>query len=363
MKAQQTRFIVKIVALFAFIPCALSIAQQSALASTAAVGILRVKPKKLNLKVNLSKFSAKTKEVLVTNVGNADLNVTFGNETPPFKVACSCTKATIPPKQSVGALIAFQPTAAGKYTATFSIESDAGKGPANITLALTGIAKGIAPSSSAAVEGTVTANGNPIGNSTVNLYAAGDNRTNSDAALILSASADSDGKFAFKQIHCPTPDSQIYVTAAGGTPAGCSASNDKLALMAALGNCSDLQGGQDVVVNELTTAASVDALASYVLNNGLPAVGSPSTEANQLANAFVAAQRAESSAINAPLTSALAACAQCGGTAGAACQSLAACSADSVVSGTCAESLRQADTLQAAFSVEGSPVINPAQNE
>jgi hypothetical protein len=150
------------------------------------------------------------------------------------------------------------------------------------------------------------------------------------------------------------------VTAAGGTPAGCGASNDKLALMAALGSCSDLQDGGEVAVNELSTAAAVDALTPYVLNNGLPAVGSRSTDANLLANAFAEAQRAEASLINAPLADALAACAQCGGSQNTACQTLAGCgSADSVISGSCGEASLQPDTLQAAFSIEGSPVIDP----
>ncbi|HKF28376.1 MAG TPA: hypothetical protein VKB29_04065 [Candidatus Binataceae bacterium] len=153
MKAAQARFIVKIVAGFTFIPCALAIAQHSTLASAAPVGILRVKPKKTQLLVESLQVFIENQGRPRDNVGNADLTVIFGNETLPFKVACSCTKEIIAPKQSVAALIAFQPTAPGKYTATFSIESDAGKGPVNITLALTGIAKGQAPSSSAAVEG------------------------------------------------------------------------------------------------------------------------------------------------------------------------------------------------------------------
>lgn len=361
MNTPKALLVVKTLGLITFMACTLpAMAQQASPATSAVVGILRVKPKKLTFNLNLSKISAKTREVLVTNVGKANLNVIFGGETAPFKVACSCTKDTIAPKQSVAALIAFQPTTAGKYNATFVITSDAGKGPAEVILALTGIAKGTPPSSSTAIKGAVTANGNPISNSTVNLYAAGDNQTDSDAALVLSVASDSDGRFEFSQIHCPAPTSQIYVIAAGGTPTGCGASNDKLALMAALGNCSDLQGGEEVTVNELSTAASVDALAPYVLNNGLPAVGSRSTDANQLANAFAEAQRAAAAPINAPLTDALAACAQCGGSQSAACQTLTGCnSADSVISGTCGETSLQSDTLQAAFSAEGSPVIDP----
>jgi hypothetical protein len=357
--------LVKIVMIFAFVACALpALAQQSSPQAGAAVGMLRVKPKKLNFKLNLSKTSAKTKEVLVTNVGTADLTVVFGQEMAPFKVACSCTKDTIAPKQSVAALIAFQPTAAGKYSATFDITSDAGKGPANVTLALHGDATGEQPPSSTAVKGSITANGNPVSNSTVNLYAAGDNQTNSDASLILSVSSDSNGRFAFRQVHCPTPESEIYVTASGGMAAGCGASDDKLALMAALGNCSDLPSGQDVAVNELSTAASVNALAPYVLNNRLPVVGSRSTNANLLANAFVEAERAEGSQTNAPLTDALAACAQCGGRASAACQTLMVCgNSDSIVSGACTEPSPQSDTLQAAFSAEGSPAVVPIASQ
>src|SRR5262249_42704867 len=148
--------------------------------------------------------------------------------------------------------------------------------------------------------------------------------------LLLSASSDSNGRFVFDQIHCPSPAAQVYITAAGGLSEGCVVSNDKLTLMAALGKCSDLQSGAHVAVNQLSTAASVNALAPYVQNKRLPTVGSRLTNANQLANAFAEAQHNEVSPSSASLSDALAACARCWGSGSAACESLMAISGDSV---------------------------------
>lgn len=124
----------------------------------------------------------------------------------------------------------------------------------------------------------------PIYNATVKLYAAGTSGYGSAATLLATATTDQNGAFQFTKLAtgstsgtgpsgsswaCPTanPDPQIYITAIGGNTQGtypATTNNAASALMAALGPCSTLTSSTQVVVNELTTAATVFALAQYM---------------------------------------------------------------------------------------------------
>lgn len=331
-----------------------AMAQDTPAAKAPAVGVLNVSPKTLNFSnLNLKKHSAKSKYIHVTNKGNAPLNVSFGDETAPFAVACSCTQVTLPPHKGVGVLIAFQPTSHGRYTGTFAISSDAGKGPANVSVNLRGSATGTPPSSSSAVSGAVTGNQKPVSNATVNLMAAGDDTSNSGSTLLFSTTTDSQGRFSFLNVHCPSPNSQIFVTSAGGIPSGCMTQNNALGFMAVLGTCSEMLANEQLPVNETSTAASAAALAPFVSNTNPPQVGSATTNSNQLANAFASAQQSAAGPVvpanvNA-LSEQLTGCAQCGSSV-LSCQSLLSCGeAGSTCSGG-----SMSNTLQAAFAASGS---------
>ncbi|MEI9979702.1 MAG: NHL repeat-containing protein [Edaphobacter sp.] len=63
-----------------------------------------------------------------------------------------------------------------------------------------------------------------------------------------------------------------------------SVNNSLLAMMAALGSCGSITSGETVIVNEVTTVASVAALAAFYSSGGN--VGTSSTNAAGLANAF-----------------------------------------------------------------------------
>jgi len=340
------------VAVFASAP---AMAEDVPAAKAPAVGILSVSPKTLNFaNLNLKKHSSKSKYILVLNKGRAPLQVTFGSETSPFAVACSCTQVTLPPHKAVGVLIAFQPTSDGRFNGTFEIDSNAGKGPQDIVVNLKGRATGTPPASSSSVSGTVTGNQKPVSNATVNLMAAGDDTTHSGSALLFSTKTDSQGHFSFLNVHCPSPGSQIFVTSAGGIPSGCMSQNNALGFMAVLGTCSDIHADEQLPVNETSTAASAAALAPFVSNTSTPQVGSATTNSNQLANAFASAQQTAAGPTIPPnvnsLSNQLNGCAQCGSSV-LSCQSLLSCGAPG---STCSGSSTLSNTLQAAFAASGS---------
>ena len=278
----------------------------------------------------------------------------FGTVSTPFAVACSCTQVTLPPHKAVGVLISFQPTSDGRYSGTFPINSNAGRGAASVVVALKGSATGTPPSSSSSVSGTVTGNQKPIANATVNLMAAGDDTSNTGSSLLFSTTTDSQGRFSFSNVHCPSPGSQIFVTSAGGIPSGCISQNNAIGFMAVLGTCSNILPDEQVPVNETSTAASANALAPFVSNTNPPQVGSATTNNNQLANAFASAQQEAASStvpanVNA-LSDQLSGGAQCGSSE-LSCQSLLECGEPG---STCSGSTVMSNTLRAAFAASGS---------
>jgi hypothetical protein len=122
----------------------------------------------------------------------------------------------------------------------------------------------------------------PIYNATVNLYAAGTTGYGSAATLLATTTTSPTGGFSFnKQANgtassgatwgCPSsdpnPDPQIYITAVGGNTQGTgvtTTNNAASALIAALGPCSTITASTQLQINEVTTAATVFALAQYI---------------------------------------------------------------------------------------------------
>ena len=126
--------------------------------------------------------------------------------------------------------------------------------------------------------GKVHGGNQPISGATVKLYAAGTTGYGKGSALLASTttSTDGNGSFAFTQVAtqpgtlgssyaCPSSKSLIYLVSRGGDPLNNNGSNNNTAavLMAALGQCGSA-AGLFVNVNEVSTVASVTALAQYV---------------------------------------------------------------------------------------------------
>jgi streptogramin lyase len=124
----------------------------------------------------------------------------------------------------------------------------------------------------------------------VQLYAAG-NAGNGSApsALLTNASATaSDGSFTVPSGYlCPSAKTPVYLLSKGGQPASASAPNSAVWLMTAVGPCGSLTSGSSYVINEVTTAASVWALAPFMSGGGN--VGASCTNTTGLDNAFATA--------------------------------------------------------------------------
>jgi hypothetical protein len=139
--------------------------------------------------------------------------------------------------------------------------------------------------------GKVMAGSQPVSGATVQLYAAGNSGYGSAGTALLTNAITTDSAGGFSVLAgyaCASASTQLYLIAKGGNPGlSGSVNNSSLELIAAVGSCSSIVSGAAAVVNEVTTVASVAALAAFYSTGGN--VGASSTNAAGLANAFGAA--------------------------------------------------------------------------
>ncbi|HXP08340.1 MAG TPA: hypothetical protein VN828_07590, partial [Acidobacteriaceae bacterium] len=146
----------------------------------------------------------------------------------------------------------------------------------------------------------------PVAGSLISLYVAGTNGTvnkitngvveieySAQATQIASVTSSKDGSFTIPAGYdCPSPSSQMYLVASGGST-GTSTPNANLAFMTALGSCSNLSS-TPVILNEVTTIASAFATGPFSANDALYGtssylyLGTSSTNIAGLVNAFAA---------------------------------------------------------------------------
>jgi hypothetical protein len=125
----------------------------------------------------------------------------------------------------------------------------------------------------------------PIVGASVQVYAAGSAGNGSAATALLTSALTTDATGTYSVpagYYCPAPASQLYVVVRGGR-AGTAASNAAIAFATALGVCNQISASSQFVVNEVTTVATVWALAQFMSAGG--EVGASSTNAQGLANA------------------------------------------------------------------------------
>jgi sugar lactone lactonase YvrE len=235
----------------------------------------------------------------------------------------------------------------------------------------TGGGNGGGPTGGAGVSfgGKVMAGSQPVTGATVQLYAAGSSGYGSAGTALLTSAVttSSTGSFTIPAGYsCAGSSNQVYLIAKGGNPGlNGSAGNSSSELMAALGSCSTIAASTVVVVNEVTTVASVAALAAFYSTGGN--AGASSTNSIGLTNAFgTAAQLANMATGASPgaslpagltipsakintLANILNSCAATSG--GAACTSLMAAA---TISGSPAPG----NTLDAAFNILRNPTNN-----
>ena len=145
------------------------------------------------------------------------------------------------------------------------------------------------------LRGTVHGGQQPVTGASIQLYAAGTTGYGTSATALLTSPVVTDGSGSFSitgDYTCPSSTSQLYLVATGGNPGLAAGTNNAaLALMAALGPCS-LHGSQYTLdpnafisINEVTTVASVYALAAF-MGGDVTHLGTSSTNAVRLANSF-----------------------------------------------------------------------------
>jgi hypothetical protein len=125
----------------------------------------------------------------------------------------------------------------------------------------------------------------PVAGVTLQLYQAGTTGYGL-AAIPLGPSVQTNagGNFNLPSYSC-TAGSQVYIVGTGGQPIT-GVTNNNLALVAGLGTCGGTYLNNFVDVNELTTVATVWALAPFM--TGIANISSSSTNTTGLANAFAA---------------------------------------------------------------------------
>jgi hypothetical protein len=148
---------------------------------------------------------------------------------------------------------------------------------------------------SAPLTGNVHGGQQPVVQSTVTLWAAGNSGYGSPATQLAQTTSDSNGNFSFVGTYaCPSANSTtasplLYITASGGQPSAL-VSNNQAALMVALGDCLTVKTTNPTAnVNELSTAASITALQQFFkpdTTNGLGSIGTSATNVLGLSNAM-----------------------------------------------------------------------------
>jgi hypothetical protein len=213
------------------------------------------------------------------------------------------------------------------------------------------------------IQGTVQGGRRPVVGATIQFYSASANGTSTSATTLLSSplATDSAGSFSLPQkFKCTNSTDQIYVVATGGNSSA--GTNSSLALMADLGNCGNITSSTPIYINEVTTIASVYALAQF-MTPGSYSVVSSSTDASTVAAAYTAASTLvdfstgvalTTSAVQAKLNSLSDSVASCIDSAGgsAACNNLFA---DATPPGS---SAKPTSTIAAILNIARNPTNN-----
>jgi hypothetical protein len=138
------------------------------------------------------------------------------------------------------------------------------------------------------ISGVVHGGQSPISGATIQMYSL-NTTTNAGASasmLISPVTTGSDGSFIITSDYpCPSSHPLVYLVSTGGNPGmGGSVNNTDIVLMAALGTCDTLSSSTVIMINELTTVAAVQALATFMTD--ATHIGSASTNLLSIAGQF-----------------------------------------------------------------------------
>ena len=360
-----------------------------------SAGTLKIKPDKHHFGEVIVPLTSPPQTITVNNDSkSASIGFTSIVATPPFTIQTDgCSGAPLAAGNACHVVVVFHPTATGQVTNKkgLTFTDSARKSPQYVELSGQGIV-GATPTATAtptttptptptktlAATPTITptpkpafsghvmgGTANPVANSSVAVWAPGTTGYGTGATQFpgtASATAD-DGSF-YSGIFACASDTQIYATAQGGD-AG-EGVNSSLTMMAAVGACDTIGFGvKSFVVNEVTTAGSVYALAQFLSTTTSGIVGAPASDAAGLASAFAtlanlvdpttgtARSGAPQETLNS-IANALAACVQTDGASSPVCTELFDCALPGAVfsAGACSGgSGSVTDTLEAALSI------------
>ena len=148
------------------------------------------------------------------------------------------------------------------------------------------------PTPATAFTGVINSGTTAVKGAAISFYASGTTGPGAGATNLLPGSAitsDANGKFSVPVFTCPANSSQVYLVGRGGSASSTSGSdNSALVMMAAMGDCSAITSSTAVVINEVTTASAVWALAQFMSPGAV--VGATSTNSTGLRNAFLTVQ-------------------------------------------------------------------------
>ncbi|HZL25362.1 MAG TPA: hypothetical protein VFC39_02395 [Acidobacteriaceae bacterium] len=156
----------------------------------------------------------------------------------------------------------------------------AGTAPGNISTVTPGVAT--------VKNGVIHGGQNPVTGATVQLWQVGTTGYGVGAAALGSSTTSlADGSFSITGDYSCTNAANgnstlVYITATGGDAGG--GTNHQLSMMTALGTCGSLTSSTFITVNEVTTVASVYALAQFMSPAG--AIGAYGYSNTGLLNAF-----------------------------------------------------------------------------
>jgi sugar lactone lactonase YvrE len=123
---------------------------------------------------------------------------------------------------------------------------------------------GGASAGSLVVQGTVHGGQQPVANSKVSLWTVGTTGYGLSPTQLTTTFTGNNGSFSLPAPTCAQAGELTYLTAVGGSPGGtANPANAQISLMAAIGPCSGA-AGTNVNLNEVTTVATVFALAKFM---------------------------------------------------------------------------------------------------
>jgi hypothetical protein len=221
-------------------------------------------------------------------------------------------------------------------------------------------------------QGAVHGGQQPVVGATIQLYVAGSTGYGSAASALIPSSVKTTagGAFTITGTYTCNPSDLVYITATGGNPGVSGTQNNSaLTLMTGLGPCSSISAGTSFIqINELTSVASVWALAPFMSN--ITHVGTSATNVAGLTNAFAAINNLVNTSTGASpgltlpagatlptaeintLADILAACVNtvdASGTQSSTCQSL--------FSATATAAITPNDTVQSAINLAHNPTL------